>query len=63
MKRIMEKLETLLEWSGLKKEIILLVISGISLLLSLFHIPLPFSIAWVAIIRVVCRLFLKPSSG
>ena len=50
MKRIMEKLETLLEWGGLKKEIILLVISGISLLLSLFHIPLPFSIAWVAII-------------
>ena len=45
MKRIMEKLETLLEWGGLKKEIILLVISGISLLLSLFHIPLPFSIA------------------
>ena len=37
MKRIIEKLETLLEWSGLKKEIILLVISGISLLLSLFH--------------------------
>jgi len=37
MKRIMEKLETLLEWGGLKKEIILLVISGISLLLSLFH--------------------------
>ena len=30
MKRIIEKLETLLEWSGLKKEIILLVISGIS---------------------------------
>lgn len=27
MKRIMEKLETLLEWGGLKKEIILLVIS------------------------------------
>ena len=50
MKRIMEKLETLLEWSGLKKEIILLVISGISLLLSLFHIPLSFSIAWIAII-------------
>lgn len=35
MKRIMKKLETLLEWGGLKKEIILLVISGISLLLSL----------------------------
>ena len=41
MKRIMEKLETLLEWGGLKKEIILLVISRISLLLSLFRILKP----------------------
>ena len=40
MKRIMEKLETLLEWGGLKKEIILLVISGISLLLSLCGVPI-----------------------
>ena len=63
MKRIIEKLETLLEWSGLKKEIILLVISGISLLLSLFHIPLPFSIAWVAIILCGVPIILEAIIG
>lgn len=63
MKRIMEKLETLLEWSGLKKEIILLVISGISLLLSLFHIPLPFSIAWAAIILCGVPIILEAIIG
>ena len=63
MKRIMEKLETLLEWGGLKKEIILLVISGISLLLSLFHIPLPFSIAWVAIILCSVPIILEAIIG
>ena len=63
MKRIMEKLETLLEWGGLKKEIILLVISGISLLLSLFHIPLPFSIAWVAIILCGVPIILEAIIG
>ena len=62
MKRIMEKLETLLEWGGLKKEIILLVISGISLL-SLFHIPLPFSIAWVAIILCGVPIILEAIIG
>ena len=63
MKRIMEKLETLLEWGGLKKEIILLVIFGISLLLSLFHIPLPFSIAWVAIILCGVPIILEAIIG
>lgn len=63
MKRIMEKLETLLEWGGLKKEIILLVISGISLLLSLFHIPQPFSIAWVAIILCGVPIILEAIIG
>lgn len=63
MKRIIEKLETLLEWSSLKKEIILLVISGISLLLSLFHIPLPFSIACVAIILCGVPIILEAIIG
>ena len=63
MKRIIEKLETLLEWSGLKNEIILLVISGISLLLSLFHIPLPFSIACVAIILCGVPIILEAIIG
>ena len=55
--------KTAVEWSGLKKEIILLVISGISLLLSLFHIPLPFSIACVAIILCGVPIILEAIIG
>ena len=42
MKKCMEKLESLLELGGTKKDIALLVISGIALLCSLFDVPLPF---------------------
>ncbi len=51
MKKFTEKLEALLELGGTKKDIALLCISGISLILSLMKIvPLPFDIAWIAII-------------
>lgn len=55
MKKLMYRLEEFMEIGGIRKDIILLVIGGISLVLSLldsrFHfIPLPFDIAWVAII-------------
>ena len=41
MKKIMEKLEGLLEIGGIRKDIALLAISGISLLVSLF-VPVPY---------------------
>ena len=51
MNKIIEKVESFLEWGGTKKDIVLLVISGISLLMSIFNIsPLPFNIAWIAIV-------------
>ena len=51
MKKLMKKLETLLELGGVKKDITLLVISGIALVLSLMNVlSLPFDISWVAII-------------
>ena len=51
MKAIVEKVEHLLELGGVKKDIALLVISGVALLISIFgFIPLPFDAAWVAII-------------
>ena len=52
MKKLMEKLEALLELGGTKKDIALLAISGVALLLSIFKVipGLPFDIAWVAII-------------
>ena len=51
MKSLMEKLEGLLEWGGIKKDITLLVISGIAVIGSLLKLhPFPFDLAWVAII-------------
>lgn len=48
----MKKLEELLEWGGVKKDITFLIISGIALLLSIFKVipDLPFDISWAAII-------------
>ena len=49
--RFASAIEALLEWGGMKREIICLVIGGISLLFSLFDpISLPFDPAWLAII-------------
>ena len=50
MKQITKGLENLLEFGGIKRAIIFLVISGIALLISIFDLlPLPFDAAWVAI--------------
>ena len=51
MQKVIEKLEEILEFGGMKKDIICLVLSGVALLVSIFDLlPLPFDIAWVAII-------------
>lgn len=51
MKKIIEKVEQVMELGGTKKDIVCLVLSGIALIISIFDlIPLPFDAAWVAII-------------
>ncbi|MGM9638284.1 MAG: heavy metal translocating P-type ATPase, partial [Butyricicoccaceae bacterium] len=51
MSKLIEKMESFLEWGGTKKDVTCLVLSGISLLISIFDlIPLPFDAAWVSII-------------
>ena len=51
MKKIVEKLEAVMELGGTKKDIVFLVLGGLSLIISIFDlIPLPFDAAWVAII-------------
>ena len=65
MKNYMEKLESFLAIGGTKKEIICLVIAGISLLLSIF-LPdgtLQFDIAWVAIILCGIPIILEAIIG
>lgn len=55
MKSFMKKLEELLEIGGIKKDVTLLVISGVAVILSLLKgQPFPFDIAWIAI--VLCGL-------
>lgn len=60
----MKKLEHLLELGGVKKDITLLCISGVALILSLTGVvPLPFDIAWVAIILCGVPIILEAIIG
>lgn len=64
MKGILEKIELFMELGGLKKEIVFLFLSGISLLISLFDlIPLPFDAAWIAIIFCGLPIILEAIIG
>ena len=48
---MMKKLEKIMEWGGVKRDIIFLILSGAALLLSIFgYSPFPFDMAWIAII-------------
>lgn len=60
----MEKLEELMGIGGTKKDIVLLVISGIATVLSLLGVqPLPFDIMWVAIILCGVPIVLEAIIG
>ena len=51
MKGFMKKIEDLMEIGGIKKDIVFLIISGISLFLSLTaFVKSPFNLAWIAIV-------------
>ena len=59
-----EKLEGFLELGGTKKDITLLVFSGIALLCSIFQFqPFPFDIAWVAILLCGLPIVLEAIIG
>lgn len=64
MNKVIHKLEGFMELGGIKKDIILLIISGISLLISIFNlIPLPFNAAWIAIILCGLPIVLEAIIG
>ncbi len=64
MNAIIEKLEEFLEWGGIKKEIFLLVISGIALLASLLEFsPEQINLAWIAIILCGAPIILEAIIG
>ncbi len=64
VKLAMEKLEHFLELGGTKKDITLLVISGIALIVSIFDlVPLPFDASWAAIILCGIPILLEAAIG
>ncbi|HIT31341.1 MAG TPA: hypothetical protein IAC25_00665 [Candidatus Enterenecus stercoripullorum] len=64
MKAMMKKLEALLEVGGVRKDIVLLVLSGLSLLISVFDLlPHPFDAAWVAILLCGVPIILEAVIG
>lgn len=64
MNKFIKKLEFLLELGGTKRDIVFLIISGIALLCSIFHlISLPFDAAWVAIILCGIPIILEAIIG
>lgn len=60
---MIKKAEALLEWGGTRRDIIFLVISGAALLASIFHLPLPFDPAWIAIILCGLPIILEAVIG
>ena len=60
----MKRLESFLEWGGVKKEVVLLAVSGAALLASLFFGPaLPADPAWIAIALCGVPIVLEAAIG
>ncbi len=61
---MMKKLEEILEWGGVKRDIIFLILSVAALLLSILgYSPLPFDMAWIAIILCGVPIILEAVIG
>ena len=64
MKKAIKKLEDLMEIGGIKKDILLLVIAGVSIICSLLHVqPFPFDLAWFAVILCGVPIILEAIIG
>lgn len=64
MKKLMHKLKNLLKMGGIKKDITLLILSGIAVLCSLAKFqPFPFDMAWIAIILCGIPIILEAVIG
>ena len=64
MKKAIKKLENLMEIGGMRKDILLLAISGVSIICSLLHVQLfPFDLAWFAVILCGVPIILEAIIG
>ena len=60
----MARLEALLEWGGIKRDILFLIVSGLALAASIFELaPLPFDPAWIAIVLCGVPILLEAFLG
>ena len=60
----MARLEALLAWGGVKRDVLFLVLSGLALAASIFELlPLPFDPAWVAIVLCGIPILLEAFLG
>ena len=60
----MDKLEGILSWGGIKKDIAFLSISAIALIVSIFNfVEIPFNVAWIAIILCGVPIILEAIIG
>lgn len=64
MQQVIKKLEKLMEIGGIRKDIILLAISGVSIICSLLNVqPFPFDLAWFAVILCGLPIILEAIIG
>ncbi|MCD8041108.1 MAG: cation-translocating P-type ATPase [Clostridia bacterium] len=65
LRKPLEKVEKVLEIGGVKKDITLLVISGVALIFSMLqeYIPIPFDMAWVSIVLCGVPIILEAIIG
>lgn len=60
----MKFLEELLEWGGVRRKVLCLLVSGLALIVSIFHpFPLPFDAAWIAILLCGVPILLEAVIG
>ena len=64
MQQVIKKLEKLMETGGIRKDIILLAISGVLIICSLLNVqPFPFDLAWFAVILCGLPIILEAIIG
>lgn len=63
MKKLMEELDEVLEMGGTVKKIVLLAVSAIFLILSIFEVSMPFEPAWIAVILCGVPIVLEAIIG
>lgn len=63
MDKLIEKVEEVLDWGGIKKQVVFLIISALALVLSFFDLPLHINPSWIAIILCGIPIVLEALIG